>query len=578
VKKRLMVTAALVAAVAVLIAFTLPPRRLVLQAQTDGTIPGIFHVHTSRSDGLSGPDEIAAAAARAGLKFVVFTDHGDATRMPDPPQYRSGVLCLDGVEVSTTGGHYIAIDMPPAPYPLGGDPRDVVEDVRRLGGFGIAAHPDSPKPQLRWREWTAPVDAIEIVNLDTSWRQWAQQANAPANQTAGASGRWPARRRLLAALAGYPFRPAETIGSLVRTDGLMSQWAALASRRRVVMLAGADAHAKLGLRADPADSSFVLPFPGYESSFRTMSVHVAADRPLTGNAATDAALLTRAIRAGHVYTALDSVATPPSLEFTATNSRGAARAGDELAAGGPVTLHVRSNAPAAFTTIVWNGSAVLSPDHHEQDFTVGAPDGPGVYWVEVRSSNRSPDVAWLTSNPVYVRDAGASTGLHGRPPAAISRAFFDGRSVAGWRVEHDPTSLAAVDPAPIVGATELRFRFGLAGGPLVGQVAALVVDTPGGVAAGDRVTFTMRAEQPMRLSVQVRAGDGGSDRWARSVYLDASDQEHTVFFDDMVPMGQTRTLKPPLSSVSSLLFVVDTTNTKPGASGRVWMKRAALEK
>jgi len=573
-----MVTAALVAAVAVLIAFTLPPRRLVLQAQTDGTIPGIFHVHTSRSDGLSGPDEIAAAAARAGLKFVVFTDHGDATRMPDPPQYRSGVLCLDGVEVSTTGGHYIAIDMPPAPYPLGGDPRDVVEDVRRLGGFGIAAHPDSPKPQLRWREWTAPVDAIEIVNLDTSWRQWAQQANAPANQTAGASGRWPARRRLLAALAGYPFRPAETIGSLVRTDGLMSQWAALASRRRVVMLAGADAHAKLGLRADPADSSFVLPFPGYESSFRTMSVHVAADRPLTGNAATDAALLTRAIRAGHVYTALDSVATPPSLEFTATNSRGAARAGDELAAGGPVTLHVRSNAPAAFTTIVWNGSAVLSPDHHEQDFTVGAPDGPGVYWVEVRSSNRSPDVAWLTSNPVYVRDAGASTGLHGRPPAAISRAFFDGRSVAGWRVEHDPTSLAAVDPAPIVGATELRFRFGLAGGPLVGQVAALVVDTPGGVAAGDRVTFTMRAEQPMRLSVQVRAGDGGSDRWARSVYLDASDQEHTVFFDDMVPMGQTRTLKPPLSSVSSLLFVVDTTNTKPGASGRVWMKRAALEK
>jgi hypothetical protein len=578
VKKRVMVTAALVAAVAVLIAFTLPPRRLVLQAQIDGTIPGIFHVHTSRSDGLSGPDEIAAAAARAGLKFVVFTDHGDATRTPDPPQYRSGVLCLDGVEVSTTGGHYIAIDMPAAPYPLGGDPRDVVEDVRRLGGFGIAAHPDSPKPQLRWREWTAPVDAIEIVNLDTSWRQWAQQANAPADQTAGASRRWPARRRLLAALAGYPFRPAETIGSLVQTDGVMSQWAALASRRRVVMLAGADAHAKLGLRADPADSSFVLPFPGYESSFRTMSVHVAADRPLTDNAATDAALLTRAIRAGHLYTALDSVATPPSLELTATNSRGAARAGDELAAGGPVTLHVRSNAPAAFTTIVWNGSTVLSPDHHEQDFTVGAPDGPGVYWVEVRSSNRTPDVAWLTSNPVYVRDGGASAELPGRPPAAISRAIFDGRSVAGWRVEHDPTSLAAVDPAPTLGATELRFRFGLAGGPLVGQVAALVVDTPGGVAAGDRVTFTMRAEQPMRLSVQVRAGDGGSERWARSVYLDASDQEHTVFFDDMVPMGQTRTLKPALSSVRSLLFVVDTTNTKPGASGRVWMKRAALEK
>src|SRR5207248_2826949 len=88
----------------------------------------------------------------------------------DAPAYRSGVLCLDGVEVSTMGGHYIALDMPPAPYPLGGEARDVVDDVRRLGGFGIVAHPDSPKPELQWREWDAPFDAMEMVNPDTGWR------------------------------------------------------------------------------------------------------------------------------------------------------------------------------------------------------------------------------------------------------------------------------------------------------------------------------------------------------------------------------------------------------------------------
>ena len=184
-------TAALVAAVAVWIGFTIPPRPIQLAAPTDGTIPGILHIHTSRSDGLSGPDEIAAAAARAGLKFLVFTDHGDATRKPDPPQYRAGVLCLDGVEISTSGGHYIAIDMPASPYPLAGEARDVVEDVRRLGGFGIAAHPDSPKPELRWGDWHAPIDGVELLNPDTGWRLWAQQAN-------GNSQRWSARRRLLA--------------------------------------------------------------------------------------------------------------------------------------------------------------------------------------------------------------------------------------------------------------------------------------------------------------------------------------------------------------------------------------------
>src|SRR5438034_9107495 len=181
-------TAAVVAAVAVLVALTIPPRRLALAAPDDSTIPGTIHVHTNRSDGLSGPDEIAAAAARAGLKFLVFTDHGDGTRKPDPPQYRSGVLCLDGVEISTTGGHYVVLDMPASPYPLAGEPRDVVEDVRRLGGFGIVAHPDSPKLELAWRDWNAPFDGIELLNPDTAWRMWTIQANRPGEQ-------WPARRR-----------------------------------------------------------------------------------------------------------------------------------------------------------------------------------------------------------------------------------------------------------------------------------------------------------------------------------------------------------------------------------------------
>ena len=116
------------------------------------------------------PTRSPQAAARAGLKFVVFTDHGDATRSPDPPTYRSGVLCLDAVEISTEGGHYLALDMPAAPYPLGGDARGVVEDVKRLGGFGVVAHPNSPKSDLSWDDWDAPFDAIEWLNPDTSWR------------------------------------------------------------------------------------------------------------------------------------------------------------------------------------------------------------------------------------------------------------------------------------------------------------------------------------------------------------------------------------------------------------------------
>src|SRR5688572_29254112 len=134
---------------------------------------GAFHIHTNRSDGSGTPDDAAAAAARAGLHFVILTDHGDGTRAPDPPQYRSGVLVVDAVELATARGHYIAIGLPQAPYPLRGEPRDVIEDVKRLGGFGVVAHPDSAKPALQWHDWDAPFDAMEWLNADTEWRDEA---------------------------------------------------------------------------------------------------------------------------------------------------------------------------------------------------------------------------------------------------------------------------------------------------------------------------------------------------------------------------------------------------------------------
>ena len=133
-KRGMMVTALIVAvAVGAWASLTLPPRGVALPPVSDGTIAGGFHIHTVRSDGRATPDEIAAVAARAGLKFLVFTDHGDGSRTPDAPAYRSGVLCIDGVEVSRSGGHVVALGLPAAPYRLGGEARDVVEDIQRLG-------------------------------------------------------------------------------------------------------------------------------------------------------------------------------------------------------------------------------------------------------------------------------------------------------------------------------------------------------------------------------------------------------------------------------------------------------------
>jgi hypothetical protein len=210
----------------------LPDRARAVAPLDPGAVPvrGTMHVHTRRSDGSGTIEDVAAAAARAGLRFVVVTDHGDATRMPDPPVYEQGVLVIDAVEVSTTGGHVVGIGLPQAPYPLAGEPRDVVEDIVRLGGFAIAAHPDSPKPSLRWSLWNSDgVGGLEWLNADSDWRD---------------ESRWS----LLRALLSYPVRSREAVAMLFdRPDTTLRRWDELTRARKVVGVAVPDAHARLGV-------------------------------------------------------------------------------------------------------------------------------------------------------------------------------------------------------------------------------------------------------------------------------------------------------------------------------------------
>jgi hypothetical protein len=364
----------------------------------------------------------------------------------------------------------------------------------------------------------------------------------------------------------------------------MAHWNALVLRRKIVALAGDDAHAKLELRNSPSgDNRYSLPIPSYDASLRTLSVHLAPDRPFSGNAADDGAVVMRAIRGGHLYMAMDAIASPPSFEFTATNSLGTAHEGDELAVGGPVTLHVRSNAPAGFTTIVWRGRQMLATEHRNE-FTVPGGQNPAVFRVEIRSTEATRQITWLYSNPIYVR-APQLPSPSADPVVEASTPLFDGLTPGGWHIETDATSTAALAATPTPAGAELQLRYTLSPGPASGQRAAMVWGTPdGSVPAGmgsyRQLKFSARADRPMRISVQLRTPDVGRTlrRWQRSVYVDSAPREHVVEFDDLTPAPGTEAGKPPLDQVNAIMLVVDTVNTKPGSSGSLWVSGPALQR
>ena len=513
----------------------------------DRTVPGAFHVHTTRSDGHGDRAQVAAEAARAGLKFVILTDHGDGTRPPDPPAYIDGVLVLDAVELSTDHGHYVALDMPRAPYPLGGAGDAVVEDVRRLGGFGIVAHPDSAKPALRWTS-TARPDGLEWLNLDSEWRD-------------------ESRARLIRAGVAYLRRPGPALTMILnRPTTLDARWPALLAGGRSVALAAADAHGGVGRRQEDPGRSLAgsVGIPSYEASFRAFSNRAILARPLSGDAAADARAIHAAIRSGSVFTAIDGQAGPALLDFAVESGFARAGMGAVLPEDSDATLTVRALAPEGSEIAIVRNGHVVTSSTHGTDLRHVVTGGSGAYRVEIVApgAHGLPPVPWLVSNPIYFGGPEAA-------PAGKSDPAVEGTPIAPfpWRIEKDASSSATLRTGPHEASLEYKLGAGAPGS----QFVALATDLqPRAVSAID---LTLGSDRPMRVSVQLRAANGF--RWGKSYYVDPAGSAVHVPVSALSPIGT-----PPAGvtaiDATSLLLVVDLTNAQPGRAGVLRVRSSAL--
>lgn len=565
---------ALVAALAALVLTSLPPKQVILEGrlpaqESVARVRGAYHVHTTRSDGTGTVEEVARAAGRARLDFLILTDHGDATRTFDPPRYVGSVLVIDAVEVSTRLGHVAVIGLPrPAPYRLAGWPDEVLEDTRRMGGIAVATHPDSPRRSLSWRDWTAPLHGFEWLNADTEWRD-------------------ESRATLARLAAAYPWRPVESIASVFdRPDATLARWDTLSSEGRFLFaLAGADAHARLGFRDEEEEDGearrWALKVPDYEHVFRAFSTVVELDRPFRQRADEDAARLIEALARGRSYTVIDGLARPGRIDFTAEHPGGVARLGDRLDPGVSATFKVKTMAPAgAEVRLLRNGEVVAVSTGLELAAAARTELAGGERGIAFRVEVSWPGadratVPWILTNPIFVQPAPVTSA--GDPEAGGAE---QGRAGAGELagidlrscvIEKDPVSSGSVSAEE--SGDDLRLTYGL--GESASAWVALACTLPRPLGPTEALSFRASSSRPVRLGIHLRAEGPGDHRWGRSAFV--AEDTSVVTLAARTFRGVSGESGEPLPERPlALLFVLDRVHGVAGMSGSLRLERLRI--
>ncbi len=141
---------------------------------------GAIHIHTKLSDGTGDINSISKAAKKAGLNWIIITDHNN---FDIKEGFYNGVCVIKGEEISPcSSNHYIALDIKNLINPSD-DTQKFVDEVRAQGGFGFAAHPDEADNRknkahpIKWTNKSVIPDGIEIWNWFSDWADDYDETN-----------------------------------------------------------------------------------------------------------------------------------------------------------------------------------------------------------------------------------------------------------------------------------------------------------------------------------------------------------------------------------------------------------------
>lgn len=336
--------------------------------------PGAIHIHSIHSDGTGTIEEIARAAKKAGLSWIIVTDHNN---MNAKEGLYDGVYVIVGEEISPeSGNHYVAIDIK---EPISSDmpAEEYIQKVKEQGGFGFIVHPDEQKlrknsyKSLPWQDWTIKnFGGIEIWNYMSNW---VDKYNS---------------RNLFKILNAYLFRnrvlPAPT-------EKIMNWWDDLNNENYHIIpaIGGVDAHAFNIKRVFIT----VKIFP-YKNIFSTVNNVIHLNEPLSDDFEKSKKLILNSIKSGKNTIMNRTWSKDKNPFFAIYNENKKAYPGDFIKLDNYSKLIVELPSKADIR-IIHNGKIILQKNAKTlkfEDLTTGK------YRLEAYYKKRP----WIFSNPIMV--------------------------------------------------------------------------------------------------------------------------------------------------------------------------------
>src|SRR3984885_336111 len=339
--------------------------------RSDTYLWGVYHVHSTMSDGLQPPEEIAEQARATGVSLVLLTDHGSPNLASS--SFRKtidGVKIIGGSEASLPDGHLTFFGAQEAPgFRLSSFPPEAMDDARGWGGFPVLAYPDDP--DYGWRYWDSDLrpGGIEVLNLFTCLR--------------GAS--WLERLRLA---MYYPFSHYYFLKSIAVPAESLRHWDSFLQRERIWGFEASDAHG--GFRVG---SWFSMRVPSYADTFSFVGMGISRRYESDPEAA---------VRRGDFFNCVRGAGEPERFEFSAHDGWRDFPSGSDAPGSSSLHVEVRAGKQAVRMVLKKDGAVVrdVAGDHLDWEDA-----GVGVYRVEVFLTAHPllrADVPWILSNPIFV--------------------------------------------------------------------------------------------------------------------------------------------------------------------------------